>query len=112
LPANHEHGGEDRRSAKRYGIFCELDYSILALDHAEFGSGTTVNMSSSGLLLDTDHLLSPGQKIELQVRWPAKLDGRVSLKLVVFGEVIRVRTERAIQAGVRIDRYQFRTVSP
>jgi hypothetical protein len=112
VPPTREPGSEDRRSAQRFTILCELEYRVLGLGHAEGGSGITVDMSSSGLLLATDRVLSPGLKVELQIHWPAKLDGRVRLKLVVFGKVIRVASEGAMQAGVRIERYEFRTHSP
>jgi hypothetical protein len=111
LPSNQEHRREDRRSAERFKLFCDLEYSILGLSRAEVGSGKTINMSSSGLLVLTDRLLSPGLKVELQVYWPAKLEGRSRLKLVVFGEVVRVQTEQATQAGVKVDRYEFRAIA-
>jgi len=69
-------------------------------------------MSSSGLLLVTDRILSPGRKVQVLIDWPVKLDGRVRLRLVVFGAVVRVGTEGALQAAVRIERYEFRTISP
>jgi hypothetical protein len=68
-------------------------------------------MSSSGLLLVTDRILSPGRKVQVLIDWPVKLDERVGLRLVVFGAVVRVGTEGAPQAAVRIERYEFRTVS-
>ena len=85
---------------------------VLGSPHAEVGCGITIDISSSGLLLATDRVLSPGLKVELRIHWPAKLDGRVRLNLVVFGKVIRVASEGVMQAGVKIDRYVFRTHSP
>jgi hypothetical protein len=69
-------------------------------------------MSSSGLLFITDRMLSPGLKVEVTLKWPVKLDERVGLQLVVFGQVVRVGSEGAMQAAVRIKRYEFRTLSP
>jgi hypothetical protein len=93
-------------------ISCDLQYHTSGWGLQDFGSGKTINMSSSGLLLVTDRILFPGRKVQVLIDWPVKLDGRVGLRLVVFGAVVRVGIERAPQAAVRIERYEFRTVSP
>jgi hypothetical protein len=89
-------------------ISCGIQYRILGSDREKIGSGKTINMSSSGLLLVTDRILSPGRRVEVMVDWPVK---RAGLKLVIFGEVVRVVTEGATQAAVRIERHEFRTFS-
>jgi hypothetical protein len=111
LPSNHEDRPKDRRLARRYPISCDLQYRISGWVLENFGSGKTINMSSSGLLLVTDRILSPGRRVQVLIDWPLKLDGRVGLRLVVFGAVVRVGIERVPQAAVRIERYEFRTIS-
>ena len=69
-------------------------------------------MSSRGMLLVTDRVLAPGQKVEVRVQWPVKLNEEVGLKLVVLGEVVRVGSEGEIQAAITIERYEFRISSP
>lgn len=69
------------------------------------GSGTTVNMSSRGVLFTTDCFLAEGSRVELAVNWPVALDG-VALKLVVLGRVIRAETALA---AMSIEEYEFKT---
>ena len=52
----------------------------------------------------TDRALSPGQKVEVLIGWPVN---RVGVKIVVLCEVVRVETERATYAAVRIDGLSF-----
>jgi hypothetical protein len=70
------------------------------------GSGTTLNISSEGILFTTEDMLPVGRTVELSVNWPARLDGTCALKFVALGRVVR---SEATQAVVRIERYQFRT---
>jgi hypothetical protein len=109
VPQNRQPGREDRRLARRYPISCELQYRMLGREPREIGHGKTVNISSSGMLFLTDRLLAPRRKVEVLVQWPVKLNGQVGLNLVVLGEVVRVGSEGAIQAAIRIERYEFHT---
>jgi hypothetical protein len=63
------------------------------------------------MLLAIDHILFPGVPVEVFVNWPARLDERVALSLVVVGDVVRVVDGGATQVAVRIERYEFRTRS-
>ncbi len=73
----------------------------------ESGSGTTVNLSSGGVLFQTEQALIPGKRLEMAISWPAQLDNRCALKLVARGRV--VRCEKGL-AAVEIQQYEFRTV--
>jgi hypothetical protein len=77
----------------------------------ESGSGKTVNISSGGVLVATDRVLSPGSRVEIEMDWPVKLDGGVSLKLVISGRVVRSNADDVALAGVKILRHAFHTVS-
>jgi hypothetical protein len=109
---NREDSPANRRSARRFSLVCDLQYRLLGASRRELGTGKTVNMSSGGLLLSTDRLLAPGQRVEVLVKWPVKMDGRIGVKLAVLGEVVRVENKLAIQAAVKIERYEFRADSP
>jgi hypothetical protein len=63
-------------------------------------------MSSAGLSFTADRPLSIGQKLDVSIDWPARLDEDVQLQVVVSGVV--VRTTGAVIA-LRIERYEFRT---
>jgi hypothetical protein len=96
----------ERRGAVRFPIEQDVRYKIATRNAVEVGSGKTINISSSGVLFTTERSLSPGERLELSVAWPAQLDNRCPLKLVASGRVIRVSDHTA---AIAIDRYEFRT---
>ena len=67
----------------------------------------TVNMSSRGILLTTQRPLRYGLRIEVRLDWPAKLDNKVQLILLVVGKVVRCDKRRV---ALTIQHYEFRTV--
>lgn len=69
------------------------------------GAGRTVDLSSSGALIGDHHQLIVGQRIELSVDWPVKLNG-VALQLVVVGKVVR---SYAGFFALSFARHEFRT---
>jgi hypothetical protein len=64
------------------------------------------NMSRSGVLVSCEHEISPGVRIELSIEWPSLLDGRVPLKVVTMGKVVRCEES---SFAVVVAQYQFRT---
>jgi hypothetical protein len=65
-------------------------------------------MSSSGVLLISEHTLVPGRRVEFSVSWPAQLNDKCALKLVARGRVIRFEEGRA---AIEIQQYEFRTLA-
>jgi hypothetical protein len=97
----------DRRSSVRVSVNLEVRYSVAGRrGTVEAGSGRTIDMSSSGLSFTADRPLLVGQKLDVSIDWPARLDGDVQLQLVVSGVV--VRSSGAVTA-LRIERHEFRT---
>ncbi|SRR5260370_10946033 len=97
----------DRRASVRFPVSLEVRYSVVGRrGPVETGSGRTIDMSSSGLSFAADRTLSIGQKLDLSIDWPARLDGDVRLQLVASGVV--VRSSGAVTA-LRIERHEFRT---
>ena len=98
---------EDRRRKKRYPMNLQVEYKIvknyLVVGN---GTGTTIDMSSSGIAFQTDQPLKVGSYLEVSASWPVLLDGSCPLKLVVFGKV--VRSDGQITA-IAADRHEFRT---
>jgi len=85
----------------------ELQYKVLNRGRVErHGVGTTVNISSGGVLFEADQHLPENSSIELAMNWPFLLDGVVTLKLVMSGRI--VRTE-ANAIAVQAERHEFRT---
>ena len=56
-----------------------------------FGTGHTNLMSSLELIFTADQPLEPGMKAEISIAWPALLDDRVRLQLIVVGTVVRTQ---------------------
>ena len=97
----------DRRHSDRFPIAREVRYRVLSKRTGEAaGDGQTINISSSGVLFTTAHLLLPGKRLELSISWPAQLNSKTALRLVARGRVVRFEHGRA---AVEIEQYEFRT---
>lgn len=97
----------DRRTADRFPIQREVHYKVLNKKSPdEAGLGRTINMSSTGILFTTDHMLLPGRRLELAISWPAQLNNQTPLRLVARGRVTRY--EEGL-AAIEIQQYEFRT---
>jgi hypothetical protein len=93
----------DRRAAIRFPIEREIAYRLLFYHgHKKEGTGTSINISSNGILFTADQHLEPGTNIEVTVL----LDDNRPLLLVAVGRVVR---SEAGDAAVRIERHEFRT---
>jgi hypothetical protein len=102
-------GEAERRTTRRFHIEQAVRYKLLD-DHgtAATGLGATVNISSGGTWLTTDHPLSTGMQVELAMDWPVFLNGSCPMKLMIYGCVLRCNDHGA---AVAIERYEFRTQS-
>jgi len=98
---------KDRRSSDRFPIEREVRFRLLGKRQQEQeGTGTTVNISSNGVLFTTSLAMRVGARIELSISWPAQLDNRCQLKLLARGKIARIENGRA---AVEIQQYEFRT---
>ncbi|HVO96649.1 MAG TPA: PilZ domain-containing protein [Bryobacteraceae bacterium] len=103
----HDNAQADRRHSDRFPIEREVRYRVLnKRSNEESGAGKTLNISSSGVLFTTEHLLLPGRRMELAISWPAQLNNKCALKLVARGRVVRFEGGRA---AIEIQHYEFRT---
>jgi hypothetical protein len=75
----------------------------------EAGDGKTINISSTGVLFTSHHVLLPGRRLEVAISWPAQLNNKCALKLVARGRVVRF--EEGL-AAIEIQQYEFRTQAP
>ena len=85
----------ERRLSRRYPIAREVHYSVRDAPTGKVGTGTTVNMSSHGVLFTTDRPLPAGCPLTLEVKWPVLLDNAKALKLVTRGKVVWCDSLRA-----------------
>lgn len=91
----------ERRRHQRFPINVSSRY---LLDGA--GShATTLNISSGGVLLATKEILPVGRQVQLFIDWPALLDQRCPLRLVINGHILRSTRFGTV---VAISRYSFR----
>ena len=75
----------DRRCNLRFRISTPAEYTIGRLH----GKGMIRNISGEGVFIQIGRTLPIGKRLELLIDWPAKLDGKLRLRLSVSGKVIR-----------------------
>lgn len=102
----------DQRVNGRYPIALEVQYKLLRGDRVNkvdrVGCGRTLNISSGGVLFETDQLLPPTGFVELAIQWPFLLREVCSLKLVMRGRIVR-RDNHTKATAVRAESHEFRT---
>jgi hypothetical protein len=96
----------ERRSKVRFPLNLRVTYRTLSRGSTSYGEGWVVNMNRSGVLVSIEHEISVGARVELSIEWPSLLHGRVPLRFVTAGEVVRCD---ASSFAVTLVRYQFRT---
>ena len=96
----------ERRLTRRYPVAQEVLYSVRDARSGLAGKGTTVNMSSRGILFTTDQFLPAGSPLTLEVKWPVLLDNAKALKLVTRGKVVWCDSSRA---AVEFHDWEFHT---
>ncbi len=97
----------ERRAADRFPIEREVRYKVISKKNGdESGVGSTINISSNGVLFTTEKLLIPGRRLEVSINWPAQLNNKCALKLVARGRVVRFEQGKA---AMEIQQYEFRT---
>jgi hypothetical protein len=102
----------DRRLKSRYPLDLSVRFRLLSGSSLYSGAGRAVNVSSGGVLVVIEHVVSQhdiraGAKVEMSFEWPALLDGRIPLQLLAVGLVVRRRTS---DFAATFERYQFRTM--
>ena len=106
MTLSKQQASSDRRHSDRFPIEREVRYRVLSKRTDETGEGSTLNMSSAGILFTTPKVLLPGRRMEISVSWPAQLNQKCALKLVARGRIVRY--EDGV-AAMEIQQYEFRT---
>src|ERR1700680_3964711 len=97
----------DQRRYRRDPIRLEVQYKLLRFGMVKrTGSGRTLNISSHGVLLESEPLLPERGEIVLEREWPFLLDGTRQLKFVVRGRIVRSDGKAT---AVKFRSYDFRT---
>src|ERR1700730_4651056 len=101
IPPTHD----EHRLHRRYPLRLYVHYKLLDRDVVtQTGTGRTVNISTEGILFESDRPLPDRGEIVLELAWPALLDGVRRLKFVVRGRIVR-NEGKAI--AVRFTAYDF-----
>ena len=99
----------DQRARGRYPIALELQYKVLRGGRIEqTGTGKTLNISSGGVLFETQDQLPQRGRVEVAMQWPFLLEGTCGLKLVMRGRIVRSAGNSKVTA-VQADYREFRT---
>ena len=102
-------GLSERRGSKRFPIEREVRYKVASdRDEPGGGIGKTVNISSGGVLFAAPEALAPGKGIKLSISWPAKLDSKRAVRLLVWGWITRCEGSNV---AVKIENHEFRIQS-
>jgi hypothetical protein len=105
---SEEHCNEQRLNG-RYPIALEVQYKLLNKGRIEhLGAGRTLNISSGGVLFETDDGLIESGPIELAMSWPFLLEGVCCLKLIMRGRIVRCDAG-AKAIAVKAEYHEFRT---
>jgi hypothetical protein len=96
----------ERRASQRYTFEQKVRYRLRGVRPPLAGTGTTVNMSSAGVLFTIDQPLPAGKPVILEINWPVRLGDASPLKLVARGRVIWC--DEAM-AATSIEGWDFRT---
>jgi c-di-GMP-binding flagellar brake protein YcgR len=99
------HGRPELRVHRRYPIILAVQYKCNHRRAQQRGSGTTINISSGGILFRSAEMLPLQSLIELALSWPVPLND-CPLKLVMRGRVVRSASEAT---AVSVLHYEFRT---
>jgi len=95
----------ERRCAIRFPIEQEIRCRTLSKRRSNVtANGRTLNISSSGVLFTSDREFRRGERLELSISWPARLENKHALELVARGRVVRLQPGCV---AMRIEKYEF-----
>jgi hypothetical protein len=96
-----------KKTPTRYALATEARYRLTRNGAALVaGRGRTVEMNTTGILLELDHTLPAAARIDLTLDWPGLYHNAGSARLRISGQVLRV-DGRSVE--VRILSHYFET---
>jgi hypothetical protein len=96
----------ERRSKFRFPLELRVRYRTLRRGSSCAGEGWVLNMSRGGILVFSQHEIGVGARMELSIEWPSLLYGRIPVRFVTQGKVVRCDPS---SFAVVMARYEFRT---
>ena len=98
------HSDRDRLGNVRYPIRLKLTFTAVTPPICS-GDGETLHVSSKELLFTANESLAVGQLLQVSLDWPARLENKIPLRLVISGQILRSDDG---QVAMTIDKYEFR----
>jgi PilZ domain len=97
----------ERRSDRRYPLLLDLRWKLIRRRRVlDTGAGSTLDLSSGGILFEAGRALPKGFNVELAISWPMLLHNVAPMQLVVQGRIVRSEGGRI---GIRTIQHEFRT---
>jgi PilZ domain len=104
LPAPGRNPREERRTHARYPVKLALRFLIRSGKFVSVcGEGTSINISSTGMLFRTSKRLNRGETVIAAVEWPRTTDGKPTV-LLFHGHVVWIKGSKV---GISISHYGF-----
>jgi len=94
----------DRRRSSRYAATSEVEYRIGTKGSLRTGTGRLIDISETGVLLESDRPLTLHSELRLVVPWPSGSAGSAAIELRIHGYIVRTQNDRA---AVYIEDYAF-----
>ena len=97
----------ERRGDRRYTLQLDLKWKLVRRRRVlDTGTGHTLDLSSSGILLDAGRHLPESLNLELSVSWPVLLHNVAPLQLSVSGRIVR---SAGNLVAIQMFQHEFRT---
>jgi c-di-GMP-binding flagellar brake protein YcgR len=115
MMANGEQTGgvkrTERRAYRRYPVSINIEYRIISAEpNTRVYDGRTVNISSGGLLLESQTAVEVGAEVEACIALPGRLDNTLAIFLKIKGKSIRCH-ERHCAIVLDHLAFEIRTIS-
>jgi len=99
----------ERRFNRRYPIALDVQWTVIWRRRiVDKGTGTTVDLSSGGILFCPGKPLPEGHQVNLSIRWPVFVQDYPPIQLAVSGVIVRSAQNNA---AIRMIQHEFRTVA-
>ena len=96
----------ERRKTRRYLLRLPIHYRVSDRGGPPYsGSGTTCEMSTTGLSFRCRRLLPVGSHVELLVAWPSRHQDIDPIELQITGFIVRAEGGKT---GIRMTSHKFR----
>lgn len=96
--ANVGQSARDRPRAARFNLRIPIRYR--ASGEVDWGEGTTENISRSGVLFRTKHLLDVGTSVDMSFVLPIEMGGEARAEVSCRGRIVRTQPNTGARAGL------------